>query len=465
MWYFTSINAIALVFTMLASTSLAGQDTTTTRTFRGLKVVPYVRDSLKQEAHIETYQIDEYIASRNDALGFFNLMQNLSEPSTITTFANYAWNFEGYQKKPFILDADIQIPIVLGGKKWITKQNMIHTLHLIPQFKVRIFQNDENAPGSPDGIVKGDESLPVRTPSYMPRINYYFTFRNPGKILDTLYEEGPKFNFFGLSAFHHSNGQDGPEFYDDPTVKLHNAEYGDINVYNGNFGEDLVLELIYGKVHYLRTRKQVLDIRNIFGQDSLKAKEKGFARNVPLRGADAAGYPYDRRWYYRIGLELHWPDAMTSEVFANYNLYGRYRLNLQGGISWFPLISELLLGESTEDNKQYYVETNPIQSKERWRLVGNLQYILDPKYNNGNLISRKSVPYINHRRLNIYGTVYWTMNNSPYSALFLQLGYWGSDNYNIYFQEQIINAKLGIALAFFKYPNVFDFERNPFRAF
>ncbi len=427
------------------------------QTINGRPIVPYTYNANTQLANIEHYNIGEQIDNRFKSLSFFNIMTSIAEPSTISPLANYTINLNGRNKKPSVIDADIQIPIALGGKRWYTN-NFLHTIHLIPQFKIRLFLNDGNAPGSADGRIKGDISLPVRTPSYMPRITYYFSPRNWFYVRDTSFENGAPLyrqtsTFFGISAFHHSNGQDGPEFYDDPSIRVHNAEYGDINVYNGNFGEQVVFELIYGGIRDYRARAPTRE--PLTGESGPVEK---ITSNIML-----PEFPYNKRLYWRASLEIHWPDILTNQDFLEYNLYGRFRLNLQSGLSWIPAFREFVRSTASESNGQAnnYIQVTPFQAKERFRLVGNFQYILDPEYNDGNLVAQESVPYLDFRRLNLYGTLFWRMNGTPSTALFLQAGYWGSDQYNIYFQQSIMQFKAGIALAFFKYPKLGDFQREP----
>jgi hypothetical protein len=75
-----------------------------------------------------------------------------------------------------------------------------------------------------------EESLPVRTPSYMPQISVYY-------LLGDKYAD-KKNTIFGKLA-HHSNGQDG-DFYD---------ENGDINLKSGNFSTNFI-ELGYIHTSY-----------------------------------------------------------------------------------------------------------------------------------------------------------------------------------------------------------------------
>lgn len=77
-------------------------------------------------------------------------------------------------------------------------------------------------------------SYPVRTPSYMPSISFYFLTRSNQSI--------NKLSLFGKIA-HHSNGQEG-DFYD---------ENGIINVISGNFATNFIelgfIKSIYNTKH------------------------------------------------------------------------------------------------------------------------------------------------------------------------------------------------------------------------
>lgn len=444
---------VSLFFT---STQLISQtlEPDSTQIYRGLPIVPFEEPGGNWRQATDQYGITGVVLQRKRTLDFFNTMVTIAEPSTISPVLNYAINIDDYQKKTFLLDADIQVPIAVGGKKWYSKKHRMHTIHFIPQFKVRNFFNDDHAPGSPDGRVAGDESLPVRTPSYMPRITYY---RSGPKLWDEsrLRDAMPRMSrrFWGFSAFHHSNGQDGPEFYNDSTVNLPNAQFGQINVYNGNFGEQVVFEIIHGGVYDFRVKSKPL--RNPTGLPSKVDRRQSFSRTVPSDSVNL-DFPFNRRWYWRAALEIHWPDALTNREFDELDLYGRWRLNLQSGFSWIPNYRDLILSE----DKSCFVQTTPTEAKESLRIVGNLQYILDFKYNDGDLLSQQKVPYLSLKRLNLYVTAYWRMSGAPNSALFLRAGYWGSDNYNIYFQQRIVSFKFGLALAFFKYPKLADFQRE-----
>ena len=88
-----------------------------------------------------------------------------------------------------------------------------------PSFKIRE-RKDSRLMGVLTGqiIIRmyDETSNPVRTPSYIPQITFYFLTGNK--------QASKKLTLFGRFA-HHSNGQDGSFFNDD----------GNINLINGNF--------------------------------------------------------------------------------------------------------------------------------------------------------------------------------------------------------------------------------------
>ena len=389
-------------------------------TFKGHEVVPYPT-APNLDSIIFKVGIDTIIRERQKSFDFFKTMSTLSEPSTISFLPlDKTWNLtKTYQKKLFLLNADIQIPVSLGGKKWGRK--WLNTVHIIPQFKVRILQND---------ALQGDESLPVRTPSYLPRITYYGT---PQRLWQrTTQNNNTLSTFFGLSAFHHSNGQDGNEFTDQ----------GQINFYNGNFGENLVFEFTIGGVYDWYTKqpasRKAYSNRVKFGMERTVRTRK---RSKP-----------DRRLQARCSFEWH-PSKWTNQAFLPLDLYGKTRINLQCGLSLLPSFHDLVF------NGKKFIAITPAQQKESHRFVFNLSYILDKGYSKGDLNSQIPLSFtqVKHR-LNFNITAYWRIRGTAFASLFVQAGYYGSDAYNIYFQQQLWQIRGGLAMAFFEYPRKGDYE-------
>ncbi|HEU5293086.1 MAG TPA: hypothetical protein VFU05_20715 [Cyclobacteriaceae bacterium] len=346
---------------------------------------------------------------------FFSTIRKISEPSTISfPFLSLTHNVTGTQKKPFVLDADIQTPIAIGGKRF-SIGNWMYTIHVIPRFKVRIFQDDPSV---------GDESIPVRTPSTIPGVAYYGALR---KWWDDKEEKrGYSFEniFVGLYAFHHSNGQDGPE--------LDTINIGQVNTYNGNFGEQVAFEFILGG----KTSSD--DIPKINSNRNAKKE----ADNSP--GKQMFLKVYQRsELYWKVSYELH-PRKASNQVFDSLSIYGRHRLNLNVGLSLMPRLWEFI-----GDGKTWWDVSNEA-NYERWRFTLNANYIMDGDYASGNTLNPEQVKQFDlSRRLNLWLTAYWVIGFSQHAALFTQVGYYGSDNYNIYFNQSLWNFKLGIAFGFF----------------
>lgn len=339
---------------------------------------------------------------------FFNTVNYLEEPSTLSPiYLNYYNVLNGPQsrKQPFVLDADIKTPIPVGGKYWTTKKrNFVSAVHLTPQFKVRIFRNN---------AATGDTSTPVRTPSYMPGITWYMAGKK-------IFEIDRKFqNLFGIRVFHHSNGQDQPEF---DTLNR-------INLYNGNFGDHAILEFLWKGIYHMQGKKKER-------QQSLKPNKRYVIRDSDLN--------LDLFW--TLGYQ-YTPYKWSNEVFRSAHLYARHRVNLETGLIIHAFFHDAL----TNKNKKLY-QINPSKERELIRITLRTSYIADPKYSKGNLVENSRVKTFSPLRFNAILTGYWRITGTPYSALFLQFAYYGSDPYNIYFQQQGVQIRGGIALGFYKYP-------------
>lgn len=370
--------------------------------------------------------ITDRLELRKKSLYFHNTLLYMQEPSTLSfPYTDFTFKTYGYQKKPYILNADVQIPIALGGKRFVGKRGWMNAIHVIPWFKVRIFQNDADFPFGP----LGDKSLPVRTPSTMPGIVYYGApaswwdpTNNANKFFENIY--------VGVKAFHHSNGQDG---YELDTVKASND--GEVNLYNGNFGENLYFEiLVGGKTEFIPN--------NIWGAS---INERKLRKNKPGKQV------YLRRhrqtyFYWRVGYEFH-PQSLSNEIFDYYSIYGRYRLNLNAGYSILPTFWEFI----GDGNK--WCDVTREEPFEHWRFTFNLNYILDSDYMHGNVNQLVKVPAFDAKRLNVWLTSYWILRSSNSTALFTQVGWYGSDNYNIYFNQSMFQIRGGLAFAFFDMPS------------
>ena len=405
-------------------------------TFRGLPVV-HLDDSvaIKLLSDEKRKDLKRALERRSNALEFFKMMRQLAEPSTISFFGtDKTWYTDSkYQKKLFLLNGDLQTPIALGGRRWTIKdkvfwgkRTLMNTLHIVPRFKVRIFKDD---------FAKfRDTSSSVRTPSYLPAITWYLA--NEKKWKQEKDKPGRKkytaSRFFGIKLFHHSNGQDGDEFNLNGTV----------NFYNGNFGENLVPEFIIGGI-------REYDARPFFLFKKRKSEKQPDAKTAPGKAK--------RLFYWKASLEPHFKEVfgipLTNAVFDSLDLYGRYRVNLQLAWSVIPRYRELIRSGDC------YIQVTEGEERELFRLLLDFSFIADPKYNTGDRNKRKRVKWFGlDKRMNLYATLFWRITGAPNASLFAQFGYWGSDPYNIYFQQSLFQLRGGISMAFYKFPDSGDLK-------
>jgi hypothetical protein len=342
---------------------------------------------------------------RSMANDFSHTLHKIGDPSIASFgFSDYTYNsVPSRQKKPFILNASIQPIIGIGGKRWYVG-NFVHTFQVIPSITVRIFENDSSF---------NDHSLPVRTPSFVARFNYFFSHAK-------LWNDSSRVKiYFGASFFHHSNGQDGYEFNSD----------GSINTYNGNFSELAVFEYMTGGMRIIKKPLQPINRRLV---------EKG-SRKIQVAS-------WDKLLYWKLAFENH-PQAFTTPRFLEYNLYGRNRVNIQLGYLLNPLSRHVAYSKRKE--KWVPVE-NSFHKREIRRVVFNLSYIIDRNYNTSSIYALEPVKFMNvSKRLNADLTWYERIGTSNDYAVFVRVGYYGSDPYNIYFQESIFIARFGIAFGNF----------------
>jgi len=138
-------------------------------------------------------------STRADTRAKFNELYILNSEIGFLTFGE-----QGHpDKRQYILNGNIVPHYYVFPRHW--KVNFV----LTPQVMVRIIANQN--------------SLPVRTPSYLPGGNFYF---NISKQHDAI-----NYRYMNIGAFHHSNGQDGNPL----------DENGEVNLYNGNFSTNFLL--------------------------------------------------------------------------------------------------------------------------------------------------------------------------------------------------------------------------------
>lgn len=141
-------------------------------------------------------------------------------------------------------DSYITFPTDIGNL-----EPLIFEVNMSPSFIIRERKDSKlMAVFTPQIIIRmyDEFSYPVRTPSYMPNISFYFLTASERSISEL--------SLFGKIA-HHSNGQDG-DFYD---------ENGNVNVNSGNFTTNFIelglIKSFYNKEYnYFRFYKSSVEI-------------------------------------------------------------------------------------------------------------------------------------------------------------------------------------------------------------
>ena len=362
-------------------------------------------DSLAIQPDSLTIDEKEILRKQSLATDFSHTLHKIGDPSIASfAFSDFTHNTDpSLQKKPFILNTTIQPIISIGSKRWYVG-NYIHTFQIIPSVTIRVFENDSNF---------HDHSLPVRTPSFIARFNYLFSHAK-------LWNESSRYKiYFGMSFFHHSNGQDGYEFNPNGTV----------NVYNGNFSEVMVMEFLTGGMKIIKA--PVSDLKYGF-------KKKGM-RRIQISSNDKMAY-------WKLSYENH-PKSLTTLRFLDYHMYGRNRLNLQLGYLFNPKSRQVVY---SKQRQKWVPLENSFHNRETRRIVFNMSYIMDAVYNTSSFKTLEPVGFFDaSKRLNLDLTWYERIGLTNDYAIFVRLGYYGSDPYNIYFQQSIFVARAGIAFGNF----------------
>ena len=355
-----------------------------------------------------TQRVNRALDERATSLDFFKTTTILADASTASVFSELDYvQPKSWQKKPYIFNGIFNTPVPIGGKWFhIPHKGIYFAMQLHPDVTVRILQNDP---------AKGDSSSPVRTPSFMPGVTFFITanrFWNK--------PEDKAKHYFGLKIFHHSNGQDGTHFMPD----------GYWNRYNGDFSDFVIYEFIYG------------GIKNGMAKDGA-VKKAGIGNSIRT----AATYSY----YWNGSFQLS-PKSSLDPDMTNNHLYGKYRTTGEIGFIWAPYYQDYVV---SSDKKTKTVVNNPVR-KEIFRVYANFTYIWDYDLNTGPLynLSRARV-YDITKRLNASITFSARIPGVSFAGLFLQTGYYGSDPYNVYFQQSVLFIRTGISMGFF------SFDMNP----
>lgn len=367
----------------------------------------------------ESYEgINKPLQIRNTNQDFHYSMQSVQSPTTVSMFSNWRKVTFGEQKRPFILDGELQPPISISLSEIGTNLGY-STLQIIPRFRFRIFRNDLT---THNGL--GDVSRPVRTPSAMPGIAWFWSPKGWWSTSDS--EKVIDNKYLGIKAYHHSNGQDGFEY---------NTSTGEVNRYNGNFGELIVFEYIFGT----RFRGEVVRTSNAPSPSRVSKREIGNELNVK--------YGHSKHIYTQFSYEHHWKRFdFTNQLFLENNFYWRNRIKFD--LTWIRLKHF----RKYVSNGTLWCAFSNEEHTESFRLHLFAYYITDKEHNRGNFISPTSISFLDFKRLNIGARFFYVIPGLKSAALFSELIYEGADEYNIYFNESYYQFRIGIALASFERP-------------
>jgi hypothetical protein len=110
-----------------------------------------------------------------------------------------------------------------------------------------------------------------------------------------------------------------------------------------------------------------------------------------------------------------------------------------------------------EGHDERWYAMNQYAYNEDMRFVLNLSWLMDGDYKafygkdmRPNIYHMKDVPLFDAtKRLNITATLHTRIPNSAYASAFAQVGYYGSDPYNTYYNQSIYFFRFGLGWAFF----------------
>jgi hypothetical protein len=352
-------------------------------------------------------RVDSLNASSLSAtgLGQYNLQRrNVEFLERVVSFSSISWvtlpyTDIGYDdpKSPYILSADVAPHFNIGGESWPV------VLQITPRYVVRILR---------DHPADGDSSWAVRTPSYMPGASLFIPLSHSPFKRARKYSEAPELDngyrdlhYLGITAVHHSNGQDGREI----------LATGKYNTYNGNFSTNFV-EVAYN--YNIRHR----------------------LRNQSPFDCPNPTYPVGYRDYYgRIGYEQHFNSAEGLR-----GRYGQARINATFG--WLKIDNyRFTVGIKNQQPRLKKIKqpVGQCYRKERYRFQINFSANvdeLDPGYDELS------------QRLNV-DIGYFKRILGGNTAVFIMAGYYGTDPYNVYFESSYPFVRAGLALGFFTFTN------------
>ena len=349
------------------------------------------------------------LGARESAQSFFQTLQYVSDITLLSAYSEYdkVWpNKKEFPSKPFFMQAQINTPIPIGGK-WAktVKGGLRFALFFHPDIEIRLLRNDP---------ARGDSSTPIRTPSFKPGITLFIT---QSKLWDNRNDK----HYFGFKVYHHSNGQDGLHFRP--------QDNGYYNRYNGDFSDFVIFEFMYGG-YYSRDHIAIDTAKKIF---------RSRYNHVLYTSSNI---------YWKAAFTLYPPQFIDSVLYVR-SMYGKYRTEVQIGWIYAPVYQEGIRNPS-----HTFIPAYQPEKKERFRVYLDMEYIWDLPYRTGPIQNLRNVPiYDITKRMNITVTGSYRIWGTPFAGLFAQVGYYGSDPYNVYFQQSMFFVRAGLSAGFLMYKN------------
>ncbi|MBS1622634.1 MAG: hypothetical protein JST83_01345 [Bacteroidetes bacterium] len=346
--------------------------------------------------------------ARESAQNFYTTLMQVSDLTLLSAYSEYdkAWpDTKQFPAKPYFIQAQIQTPIPIGGR-WAknVKSGLRFAVFLHPDMEVRLLRNDRS---------RGDTSTPIRTPSFKPGVTLFIT---QSKLWDNRKDQ----HYFGFKIFHLSNGQDGPHFRP--------QDGGYYNRYNGDFSDFIIFQLIYGGTYSFDHQKI----------DTTKPIYRSRYNRTLYTSSQI---------YWKAGLTFY-PKVFVDSLLCAEHMYGRYRSNIQIGWIYAPIYQPGIYDHRHGIYRPLYAP----ERRERFRIWADMEYIWDAPYRTGPLGDLRTVPiYDITKRLNISVTGSFRIWGTPFAGIFFQVGYYGSDPYNVYFQQSLFVVRAGISGGFLVY--------------
>ena len=220
------------------------------------------------------------------------------------------------------------------------------------------------------------------------------SFRLGGTFYTRLSESLQHYKYAQLSFTHHSNGQDGEAVLAD----------GTINTRTGNFNTNY------------------LTASYVFGN---------------LTDAKApSGIYYG--FHHKIGLEWHKWFNYENALIGD---YGFTRINYDFSFRVYQTYNGKANGWKKVNAS--HPRTSGALEKETWRFNGQLSYAIN-KYDRYIYLAAK-------RRLNAEVSANYSLPFMQNVFLMASFGYYGEDNYNIYFKDRYAYARFGVSSTFSRY--------------